>query len=93
MADGYSVQEMLKVVTMLYNAVKSNKSDLANEDVNERSFDVSNKVSVSMITNAYARAAHQSFLLAKLWQKYGESLHRRWFLAAYFKLKFAYLMK
>ena len=44
MADGYSVQEMLKVVCMLYNAVKSNKSDLANEDVTERSFDVSNKV-------------------------------------------------
>ncbi|KAL5259375.1 hypothetical protein ACHWQZ_G009729 [Mnemiopsis leidyi] len=45
MADGYSVQEMLKVVTMLYNAVKSNKADHANEDVTERSFDVSNKIS------------------------------------------------
>ena len=44
MADGYSVQEMLKVVSMLYNAVKSNKADHANEDVTERSFDVSNKV-------------------------------------------------
>ena len=44
MADGYSVQEMLKVVSMLYNAVKSNKSDHANEDVTEGSFDVSNKV-------------------------------------------------
>ena len=46
MADGYSVQEMLKVVSMLYNAVKSNKADQANEDVTERSFDVSNKVIV-----------------------------------------------
>ena len=44
MADGYSVQEMLKVVTMLYNAVKSNKADAVNEDVTERSFDISNKV-------------------------------------------------
>ena len=49
MADGYSVQEMLKVVTMLYKAVRSNKMDNANEDVTERSFDISNKVGTGVL--------------------------------------------
>ena len=44
MADGYSVQEMLKVVTMLYTAVKSTKDKDINENVTESSFDITNKV-------------------------------------------------
>lgn len=45
MADGYSVQEMLKVVTMLYTAVKSTKDKDVNENVTESSFDITNKIS------------------------------------------------
>jgi len=44
MADGYSVQEMLKVVTMLYTAVKSTKDKDVNENVTESSFDITNKI-------------------------------------------------
>jgi len=44
MADGYSVQEMLKVVTMLYTAVKSTKHKDVNENVTESSFDITNKI-------------------------------------------------
>ena len=48
-ADGYAVKEMLKVTTVLYNAMKTDVSKLQ-EDTDTDStvtFDISSKVSVS----------------------------------------------
>ena len=47
---------MLKVVTMLYNAVKSNKTPNSEADLTERSFDISNKVSL------------ETFLTRSIWR-------------------------
>lgn len=47
-SDGYAVKEMLKVTSMLYNAMKTNsssQSETDNEDYSSHlSFDISSKV-------------------------------------------------
>ena len=51
-ADGYAVKELLKVTSVLYNAVKtnvsSNKDQLTDEGDSMVSFDISSKVRISI---------------------------------------------
>lgn len=47
-ADGYAIKELLKITTLLYDALKSNALKNENDDqddvVNLRDFDISDKV-------------------------------------------------
>lgn len=52
-SDGYAVKEMLKVTSMLYNAMKTNsssQSETDNEDDSSHlSFDISSKVKMAVL--------------------------------------------
>jgi len=54
-ADGYAVKELLKVTSVLYNAVKTNvtsyKDQLVDEGDSTISFDISSKVRIVVCTS------------------------------------------
>ena len=53
-ADGYAVKEMLKVTSVLYNAMKTNVSTYEDggDDGSPITFDISSRVSSQVILNA-----------------------------------------
>lgn len=55
-ADGYAVKELLKVTSVLYNAVKTNVTNLKDQPVDDLdssvSFDISAKVCINLLSIA-----------------------------------------